>query len=229
MSALIDLFKDLDRLGPGNAESLRWVLDQAQTPADARVLDAGCGTGADLGVLLSRVPDGQVTALDSAAPFIDRVRRRFPRVDAVVGDMREPPGGPYDLIWAAGAIYTVGVGPALAAWRGHLRDGGRIAFSDLRLRIENPPRQVVDFFAAEGGTLSGAAALESEVRSAGYRVLGARWLGTAGWASYFGPLEAHLDSADADPGLIEQIRREISLWRTHGVAYGYRIVVCEPA
>ena len=79
MSALIDLFKDLDRLGPGNAESLRWVLDQAQTPADARVLDAGCGTGADLGVLLSRVPDGQVTALDSAAPFIDRVRRRFPR------------------------------------------------------------------------------------------------------------------------------------------------------
>jgi len=225
---MINLFKDLDRLGPGSAESLRWALDLAQTPNGAKILDAGCGTGADLGILQSAVPDGKITALDTAQTFIDVVRDRFPRINAVVGDMLAPPDGPYDLIWSAGAVYTVGVEPALTAWRSHLRDGGRVAFSDLRLRTAKPPQPVVEFFTKEGGALSGAAALEMDVSNAGYRVLGARWVGTTGWASYYGPLEAHLDSVDAAPELIAHLREEIALWRTHGVAYGYRIIVCEP-
>lgn len=229
MSALIRLFSDLDRLGPGNAESLRWALGIAEVSPDARVLDAGCGTGADLATLLASVPDGTVIAVDREAAFIERARKRSSRVSVHVGDFIEPPEGPFDLIWSAGAVYHVGVESALRAWRGHLGPRGRVAFSDIRWRGRDRPEPVRAFFEdADGVVLGGVTDLEDEIARADFRVMEARWLGTPGWASYYGPLEAALDSADADPEQIAILRAEIALWRTHGVSYGCRIVVCEP-
>ncbi|WP_323022910.1 class I SAM-dependent methyltransferase, partial [Pararhodobacter sp.] len=175
--SLVDLFLRLDRAGPGDAESLRWALGVAGTPADARVLDAGCGTGADTGTLLAAVPQGQVVALDAAAEFVAAVATAYPAVTAIQGDMAEPPTGPWDLIWSAGAVYTIGVCGALEAWRGVLAPGGRVAFSDLRWTMATPPAEAAAFWQAEGVTLTDAAGLEAEVRAAGWRVLGARWVG----------------------------------------------------
>lgn len=228
MSAIFKLFEGLDRLGPGSAESLRWAMGVAGTRADARILDAGCGTGADLDTLEAVAPLGRIVAIDQAAPFIDRVKARFPRVDARVGDMLAPPDGPFDLIWSAGAVYHVGVAAALSAWRAHLAPGGRIAFSDLRLRVPTPPQEVARFFSDEGVSLDGVEALIAEVAAAGYHCLGERWVGPVGWASYYGPLESHLDTYRGDEALVATLRAEIALWRTHGVTYGYRLMVVEP-
>jgi len=228
VSGIVALFRDLDRLGPGSSESLRWALGVAKTPSDARLLDAGCGTGADISALCAAAPAGQVTALDAIPEFIDRVRARNSKIIAYTGDMTDPPGGPYDLIWSAGAVYTIGVTTALRAWRGHLAPGGHVAFSDLRARVASVPAEVSAFWASEGVDLQGADALDAEVAAAGYRILGSRWVGPAGWASYYGPLEAELDSVDADPELVASLRAEIALWRTHGVSYGYRLVVAKP-
>jgi SAM-dependent methyltransferase len=225
---IFDLFLPLDRAGPGDAESLSWVLAAADTPPDAAVLDAGCGTGADLAQLLAAVPRGRVVAVDSAAPFIELVRRRFARVEAHVADMADPPGGPFNLIWSAGAIYQIGVVAGLRAWRAHLRPGGRVAFSDLCWRRAEPPAEAREFLAAEGATVRQPEALEAEVFEAGYRVLAARWLGPAGWAAYYEPLAARLDDFDGDPALIAGFRAEIDLWRRHGQAYDYRLIVAEP-
>lgn len=229
MTGIINIFARLDRLGPGSVESLRWALNLAGTPADGTVLDAGCGTGADLPALASAVRKGRVVAIDTAEPFVARVRKRFPKVEAHVGTMLEPPTGPYDLIWAAGAVYNVGVEAALGAWRAHLAPQGRVAFSDLCWRTMNPPASVVDYFKADGVNPVEASQLEDRIRDAGWRVLGARWLGTAGWSSYYVPLEAALDGLPSDDPLVAQLRKEIDLWCTHGATYGYRILVCEPA
>ncbi len=160
--------------------------------------------------------------------MIARVKSRFPKVEAHVADMTNPPGGPFDLIWAAGSIYCAGVIKALSAWRQHLTPHGAVAFSDLRARQEHVPDAVRDFWAGEGVELGSAAALEADVNAAGYQVLGARWVGPAGWASYYGPLESELDSFDQDPKLVAKLRAEIALWRTHGVTYGYRLIVAKP-
>ena len=223
------LFAPLERAGPGDADSLRWALSVAGTPGDAAVLDAGCGTGADLAGLLAAVPQGRVVAVDGAAPFMDRVRARFPQVRAEVADMADPPGGPFDLIWSAGAIYNLGIGPALTAWRGHLKPGGRVAFSDLCWRGAARPEAVTTFFAAEGIALTDADGLEAQVSAAGWRVLAARWLGPAGWAAYYEPLAARLDAFTGDAVLIAGFRAEIALWQVHGAAYDYRLIVAEPA
>ncbi len=225
--SIIDLFLTLDRAGPGDAESLRWALDVAQTPDDARVLDAGCGTGADTGTLIHAVPRGRVVALDAAEAFIDVVAGKYPQAEAVAGDMLVPPPGPYDLIWSAGAVYNTGVAAALSAWRPHLAPRGRVAFSDLRWTGMERPQAVVDFFASEGVTLSDCDALEAEIAQAGWRVLGARWVGRAGWAAYYEPLEAQLAN-ERDEALVEAFKSEINCWKLHGDSYDYRLVVVEP-
>lgn len=222
------LFAPLDRAGPGSAASLRRALAIAGTPDDAVVLDAGCGTGGDLAALLAAVPRGRVVAVDTAMPFIERVRARFPQVATHVADMANPPGGPFDLIWSAGAVYQLGVAEALAAWRGHLRPGGRVVFSDLCWRAADPPAEARAFWQAEGLEPGDAAALDDTVRQSGYRVLGGFWLEEAGWAAYYEPLERRLDGFAGDAALTEGFRAEIALWRAHGASYGYRIVVAKP-
>ncbi|MCC6001982.1 MAG: class I SAM-dependent methyltransferase [Pararhodobacter sp.] len=226
---LIDLFLALDRAGPGDLDSLHWALQVAGTPPRAQVLDAGCGTGADLPALLAARPLAQITAIDSAAPFIERVRARFPSVSAHVGDMANPPGGPYDLIWSAGAIYHLGVRPALSSWAAHLKPGGCVAFSDLCWRVSDPPAPACAFWQAEGLALGSADDLASAVTGAGWRVLGARWLGPGGWAAYYAPLAKQLDSYTGAPDLVTALRAEIALWRAHGGSYDYRLIVTAPA
>ncbi|WP_165814398.1 class I SAM-dependent methyltransferase [Pararhodobacter oceanensis] len=228
MPTIVKLFRDLDRLSPGSAESLRWALAVAATPKDARILDAGCGTGADLATLNAAAPQGEIVALDIEPDFIGRVRARYPKIAAHIGDMTDPPAGPYDLIWSSGAVYNVGITAALTAWRPHLAEGGRVAFSDLRARSDNPPAEVREFWAEVDLQLRSTADLEQEIAAAGYRLLDARWVGPAGWASYYGPIEVELDGFTAAPELIAHLKSEIALWRSHGVNYGARLVVVAP-
>lgn len=191
------------------------------------MLDAGCGIGADVALLASALPGARITALDASPVFIAEVARRYPDVRAVAGDMRVPPPGPYDLIWSAGAVYHLGVGEALAAWRDALAPGGRVAFSDLCKRVEDLPEECAAFWASEGLVLRDAEALQTEVEAAGWRVLGADWVSTRGWAAYYEPLEAALASFD-NPGLVAAFTAEIACWRQWGETFGYRLIVCEP-
>lgn len=223
MSAIYDLFLRLDRAGPGDAASLQRVVQGL--PPGARVLDAGCGVGADTGPLLAR--GFRVTALEASEVFAAEVARRHPGARAAVGDMLAPPEGPYDLIWSAGALYNVGVAAALQAWRGVLAPGGKVAFSDLCKRVAVLPRACAEYWATEGLVLRDAAALEAEVAAAGWRVTGAEWVSDQGWADYYEPLEAALAECP-DAGLVAAFRAEISNWRAHGDTFGYRLIVCVP-
>lgn len=226
---IYDLFDGLDRCAPGDADSLRIAC--AGLAPTSQVLDAGCGTGADLPMLLALVPKGQVTAIDLAEPFIASIRARYPMVRAEVADMTHPPGGPYDLIWSGGAIYGPSVAKALTAWRSKLAPAGRVVFTDLVLRTSTPAPEVVSFFAAEGVPMRDAAALKSCVTAAGWRCRSCDLLPDRAWAAYYEPLELRLDGLTIDAttaGVAAAFRAEIALWRQHGTDYGYALVVAVP-
>ncbi len=58
----------------------RWgqrVLARLEVAADATVLDAGCGTGRVTEMLMEKVPDGRVVALDAAPSMVTEARRRL--------------------------------------------------------------------------------------------------------------------------------------------------------
>jgi SAM-dependent methyltransferase len=223
------LFMGLDRCAPGDSSSL--VRACAGLAPGAVVLDAGCGTGADLAALLALVPEGKVTAVDLSGDFIAGVGKRHPTVSAAVADMTDPPGGPFDLIWSGGAIYGPGVAAALAAWRGKLAPGGRVAFTDLVLRGNGVSPEVAAFFAEEGVPLRDVASLQAEVAASGWRCVDDFWLPDSAWDAYYLPLERHLNEAQEDPelaGIIAAFRHEIALWRQHGSQYGYFLMVVVP-
>ena len=57
------------------------LADLAGVAAGQRVLDVGCGPGALLGVLVERVGEDHVTAVDPSEPFVRAARERFPGVE----------------------------------------------------------------------------------------------------------------------------------------------------
>ncbi|QZY28990.1 class I SAM-dependent methyltransferase [Nocardioides coralli] len=65
---LAPLFADLARVEPGQ-----------------RVLDVGCGPGALTGVLVARLGEAHVAAVDPSPPFVAAARERFPTVDVREG------------------------------------------------------------------------------------------------------------------------------------------------
>lgn len=221
------IFDGLDRAGPGDAESLGWAVALAEVPEAGTILDAGCGMGADLGTLAALRPGARIVAVDLMEAFVARVQAAHPGVRAICADMTDPPGGPFDFIWSAGAAYGPGVASCLAAWRAHVCPGGAVAFSDLCWRVEAPAAAARDFWAAEGLEMRDAAALEAVVAGVGYRVIGARWLEVEAWAAYYEPVARRLQALPEDD-LTRAFAAEIALWRAHGGDYGYRLIVARP-
>lgn len=234
--AFFALHSGLKREGPGDAESLAWALDLARTPARARILDAGCGPGADLQILSALRPGAHLVGMDLHAPFIDRIRAEQPHVEVVCGDMLAPAGG-FDLIWSAGAAYSVGVETALDAWRAALLPGGAVAFSDCLWRHGNPSPASHLFWQREYPAMRDLPGLLALLDATGWRVLGARWLGDAAWEAYYTPLEARIKAlrpkaeatGDAQMlAVLDDNQAEIDLWRSHGTDYGYYLTVVQP-
>lgn len=232
--AFFRIHSGLDREGPGDRESLDWALGQVALPPDARILDAGCGPGADIAALLAHAPRGSVVAMDSHAPFADRAARAHAgdaRISVICADMADPPGR-FDLIWSAGAVYFLGVTEALAAWRKALAPGGAVAFSQIAWKTAAPAAEARDFW-RQYPAMCDAAGAAARVAAAGYRVVARRWLPDAAWEAYYTPLEARIAALRPGAGaeLAEALAAEaaeIALWRRHRADFGYLQLVVRP-
>ncbi|WP_425050164.1 class I SAM-dependent methyltransferase [Psychromarinibacter sp. S121] len=230
---ILTLYQGLERLGPGAPEDVAWAAHVADVPPDARICDAGCGTGADIPALMAVAPVGHVTAVDEAKLFIDEVLARYgTTVRAYAGDMVKLKG-PYDFIWSAGAVYFHGVTKVLRAWRPVLAKGGAVAFSEPCLFTDTPSEAAVAFW---GGytPLTDAAGIAKQVGAADYEVLATRRVSDAAWQSYYGPLAERVEALrrNADPALalvLDEAATEIAAWETVRGETGYLLSVVRPA
>lgn len=234
MSAFLKLYSGLAREGPGEAADVAWAADLLDLPDDAAICDAGCGTGGDIGALLDAAPEGHVTAIDREPAFIGAVKRDWEadaRVSAAVGDIGRM-GGRYDLIWSAGAIYFLGIVPALTAWRGALAPGGAVAFSEPCFFTETPSPAARAFWQGhEPVDPEGIAVL---VERAGFTTLATRRIGDAGWAGYYDGLAARARQLrpvadDRLARVLDAAEAEIATWQDVKHETGYLLSVVRPA
>ena len=240
-----ELFSGLPRQGPGTAAVTRRALGLVPDVGPAtRVLDVGCGTGAQTLVLAESSP-ARIVAVDNHPPFVDELNRKArdrglaDRLEARVADMRELDfaDGAFDLIWCEGAIYNVGVEAGLRDWRRLLRPGGHVAFTDACWRKPDPPAECAAFWNREYPAIRGTSALLKAVEACGYETVGHFPLpASAWWDDYYRPLQDNVtafrrryhDAPDARE-LADQCQNEIDVWHAYSEFYGYEFVVLRRA
>ena len=241
MSLFWELHSGLPRQGPGNAESTRRALGLVpDVGPETRVLDIGCGPGAQTLVLAESSPC-RIVAVDNHPPFIDALNRKAQeldladRVEARVADMRrlDFADGSFDLIWCEGAIYIMGVEAALRDWRRLLRPNGHVALTEMCWQKPDPPAACAAFWNREYPAIRDTSALREAIEACGYETVGHFPLpASAWWDDYYRPLQDNLTAfrqrhhgAPVAQKLADQCQEEIDIWHSYSEFYGYEFFV----
>jgi len=236
-----EVFENLPRQGPGSktcaAEALALCRELPESPS---ILDLGCGVGGQT-LYLAELTSGLITAIDSHAPSIDRLRSTVSerglshRVVAIVADMATPgqPSRSFDLVWSEGALYSIGLRNALRVCRDALKPGGYLAFTDAIWRKENPPAEVKATFDFDYPTMGRLEDDLAALRDCGFEPVGHFPLpDEAWWDDFYTPMEARIaelrikyaDDQEAS-ALLDQIAEEPEMHRRHSGYYAYEFFV----
>ncbi len=235
-AAFFTLHSELPREGPGEPADVDWAMSLIRPAINARILDAGCGPGADVEALLKHVPQGEVVAVDLHAPFIAAVDDRYrgdARVHARTADMREAGGG-FDVIWCAGALYFLGGAAGLPQLVPSLTETGAVAFSEPCFFVDTPSEAARAFWEGEDAAVGQVEEILQKTTSAGFHILGHRPLAPSAWEAYYAPMETRIaklrgtGGADLD-AVLDQAELEISSWRAVQTETGYLLVAARRA
>ena len=241
------LFFGLPRQGPGSdacTEKMFRLLPGL--PPDPATLDIGCGSGRQALVLARLAPDAQVTAVDIFQQVLDtlnaRARKagvadRIKTVRASMDALPFPPGS-FDLIWAEGSIFVIGVEAGLTAWKNFLRPGGFLAFTESCWFVDEPSREARAFWEQCYPQIKIVEGTRDVIVRTGYQICADFSLPpSTWWDDYYIPMLARLPTAREEcreiPGATEffaGIEQEIEVHHRHPGDYGYQFfLLCAPS
>lgn len=236
IAGFLEIFSELDYWGPGSRQTTMQALTALPFPPES-ILEIGCGNGVATLVLAART-GARITAIDTDEGALERLRRRAAsagfadRIDArCLGMARLPvPDQPYDVVWAEGSAYIIGVERALEGWRSMLRQGGVLVFSDMVWRTAHPSEDVRRFWASEYPAMTTVSQLLKQATRARYRVLSHFDMGRSALDTYYHPLEARLRNLEArmeGTRVLEDLRRELRAYHEGNGQFGYEMFVLE--
>ena len=240
-SIFLELYESLPRQGPGDRDCAAKAIALChEMPPAPDILDLGCGVGGQT-LHLAELTAGPITALDSHAPSIERLRATIAmrglktRIRPVVGDMAAPqlPRGSFDLIWSEGALYNIGLENALRVCHDLLRAGGYLAFTDAVWRRENPPPEVKASFESDYPGMSVTPDILAKIRKNDFSLIGHFTLpDDAWWKDFYAPMEIRIGEfrrkyADNSAALavLDQLAQEPAMHRKSSEYYAYEFFV----
>lgn len=241
-----EIFDELPRVGPGNNESTRKAFKclnpGSRLPRHSKLLDIGCGTGNHT-LQLAKLFDGNITALDSHQAFMDKLQNRLEKegvadkIDCVIGDMGAMnfEEESFNVIWAEGSIFILGLEKGLKEWRKFLAPGGLIALSDLFWFKPSPPEELKALWDQQCPWMVDLEGARKIVERSGYNLIDHFQVPeNAWWDEYNNPLEKqlkvsrdkHRNNSEA-LGVIESLQTEIDMYRKYSDYYGYLFLMLE--
>jgi trans-aconitate 2-methyltransferase len=117
------------RVSVPHEEWARSILDRLELAGNERVLDAGCGSGRVTAMLIERLPEGRVVAVDGSPSMVEEVRSVLrPQDEALVSDLTELRlEDPVDVVFSSAVFHWVLDHEALfRTLRATLKPGGRL-------------------------------------------------------------------------------------------------------
>jgi ubiquinone/menaquinone biosynthesis C-methylase UbiE len=238
VTLICTIFEGLPRQGPGLDEST--VRACSRIPSSfkpGKILDIGCGSGMQTLALARYFQDSQVTASDIHQPFLDELRRRAKiagldqRIITRQASMDHLPfeEKSFDIIWAEGSAFVIGLSNALHYWKKFLKPDGFLVFSDCTWFTDSPSEECREFFAAACPDMPSESGTWDLVRSAGFTVIDSFRLPEAGWwKHYYTPLTERIPllkgkyASNPDAlDIIQVLEHEMEIYRYYSKEYGY--------
>ena len=239
---MADMYSPLPRQGPGSPETTRRAFELlGQLPEQPKVLDIGCGTGAQT-MELAKLTPGHIIGLDVFDWALDGLARKVEEA-GLIGrvhtiqqsmDAMEFPDETFDLIWSEGALYIMGFENALKVCRKLLKPGGYLAASEASWFRDDAPEELRDFWMAGYPDIKTVDDNLQLIADCGYEVLGHFDLpDSTWWDDYYTPMlkllpglrAKYADSTDALATLDEN-ETEMEMHRKYSAFYGYEFFVC---
>ena len=251
-TVFFELHSGLPREAPGSAElterafriAVRETPELGPVPPIRRILDVGCGPGAQ-SIVLAKLTDADIYAVDTHHPYLERLgteafsRGISGRIFPIHRDMKNLPFEPdyFDLIWCEGAAYIIGFENAVRTWKPLVKKGGRIALTEICwLKGTSPggtpesiPEEAVQYWKAEYPSMTTCENNTAFLKDAGYSLIDTFvFPESAWWDEYYTPLEKRIAGLEKkyrdDPEVLEILageKDEIELYRRHSGYYGY--------
>lgn len=237
----LEVHSGLPRQGPGSEECTLKALSCCDNlPEEPSILDIGCGPGMQT-IALAKTLGCRIKAVDFLDEYLNILRKRAKesdvtdRIEILNCDMNEIPfdSVSFDLIWAEGSAYIMGVENALCEWKKLLKPGGYIALSELVWLKPDPPDEVMQFFQSEYPAMTDVETNLSKLKAAKYEIIANFTLpDSAWWDDYYSPLESKLPRLKKQfkdnhiaLDIVESTEREIEMRRQYGEWYGYEFLV----
>ncbi len=151
-----------------------------------------------------------------------------------MNDLQLPPNS-FDLIWAEGSAYIMGVENALKTWKRFLKPRGYIGLSELLWITNDPPIEAKRFFQDEYPAMSDVETNLAMFAQCGYSLVCHFTLPDhAWWTNYYAPLQAKLPqlqekyrSDEQAMSYIDLTQTEIEMRQKFGTMYGYEFFVAQ--
>jgi len=231
-----DVFDVLPRGGPGGNDFTARAYGMLDPlPPEPVILDIGAGPGIQTAEL-ARLSGGRVVGLDNHPPFCRRLKKRAdspdrPAISVVRGSMFEPcfRSGSFDVIWAEGSIYIMGLEAGLRAWKDMLAPSGYFTVTELSWIRENPPAELTGFWIDEGAVVRTVNENLTIIEESDYDMIGHFTLpDSAWWDDFYSPMEERIETLkeryenDGEAlNVLDAIARETRIRRDYGDWYGY--------
>jgi len=241
---LIDLHKRQKRQGPGGDVETERALSLARIDRTTtlRIADIGCGTGAST-LLLARLLDAQITAVDFLQDFLDVLEGRAEnmglseKVTTLCCSMDNLPIGDeeYDVIWSEGAIYNIGFERGVKDWNRYLKVSGLLVASEITWIASSRPSELQKYWDEEYPEIDLASSKIHVLEKNGYSPIGYFVLPEHCWLeNYYRPMQnsfedflnRHGKSEEARE-IVEAENREIELYERYKAHYSYGVYIAK--
>jgi len=242
-SFFFSIFEGLPRQGPGDDRCTKKAFELSGLKTkDAEILDIGCGSGMQTIALAGLCGTCMITAVDIYQPFLDDLNERaeknslLSRIRTVRASMDALPfeEDRFDLIWAEGSIFIIGIEDGINKWKNYLKPGGKIVFTEAVWFTDTPSPEVETFWQEVYPDIKREDEVCRILESEEFSNIKTFRLPDSAWRDdYYIPLEKKVlelkkqYSGAEENELFDHLMKEIEVFEKYSAEYGYSFFIAE--